>query len=68
MYVCSIEEDFVTWTEGLWPAVCQKYGIDNTKDVGNIREYALTVHSDLPVERVYSGEPHRLESYANQKP
>ena len=65
---CSIEEDFVTWCEDLWPTVCQAFGVDNTEQVNVAREYELTVHTDLPAERVFVGEPHRLGSYQNQKP
>ena len=64
----SIEEDFVTWKEGLWPAVCHAFGIDSSSQESVMREYALTEHTDLPPENVFSGEPHRLGSYQNQKP
>ena len=63
-----MEEDFVTWTEGLWPAVCLKFGIDTTQQTGNMREYSLLEPTDVPPERVFAGEPHRLGSFANQKP
>ena len=66
--VCSIEEDFVTWSEALWPVVCQRFGVDSALDTSNVREYTLTVHSDLSPERVFTGEPQRLRSFANQKP
>ena len=26
--MCSIEEDFVTWKEKLWPTVCTYFGLD----------------------------------------
>ena len=65
---CSIEEDFVTWKENLWPTVCQRFGIDGLEEGGVIREYQLVVHSDLPEERVFTGEPHKLGTYGNQKP
>ena len=72
MCVCicafSIEEDFVTWTEGFWPAACQQFGIDTSKQLGDVREYSLTLLSDPAPERVFVGEPHRLGSFANQKP
>ncbi|CAI7993043.1 NADPH--cytochrome P450 reductase [Geodia barretti] len=64
----NIEEDFVTWSEALWPAVCQRFGVDSALDTSNVREYAITVHSDLSPERVFTGEPLRLGSFANQKP
>ena len=66
--VCvSIEEDFVTWKENLWSMVCQKFGIDSSQDSGITREYQLTVHEDLPPEKVFVGEPHRLGTYSDQK-
>ena len=63
----SIEEDFVTWKEGLWPVVCEQFGMDSSLQSAMAREYTLTLHSDLPTERVFAGEPHRLGSYQNQK-
>ena len=65
---CSIEEDFVTWKENLWPCVCQKFGVDGSEQAGIAREYKLTVPPDLSPERVFTGEPHRLGTYLEQKP
>ena len=65
--IYSIEEDFVTWKEKLWPAVCEYFGLDTTE--GSIgRDFELTVHEDLPSEKVFVGEPHKLGSYEIQKP
>jgi len=64
----SIEEDFVTWKENLWSTVCEKFGVESTQEAGIIREYQLTVHQDLPSEKVFVGEPHRLGTYIDQKP
>jgi NADPH-ferrihemoprotein reductase len=64
----SIEEDFVTWKENLWPTVCQRFGIDGSEQAGIVREYELTIHENMVPERVFSGEPHRLGAYHNQKP
>ena len=58
----------MTWKEGLWPAVCQHFGIDSSLVLGNVREYRLTLHPDLPGEKVFVGEPHRLGSLLTQKP
>ena len=65
-HVSSIEEDFVTWKEKLWPAVCEYFGLDSTE--GSIgRDFALTTYNSLPPEEVFVGEPHKLGSYEIQK-
>lgn len=58
----------MTWSEDLWSTVCQQFGVDNSQQVKVSREYELTVHSNLPEEKAFVGEPHRLGSYHNQKP
>ena len=58
----------MTWKESLWPSVCQKLGVEGSQDTSVMREYALTVENDIPPERIFSGEPHRLGTYENQKP
>lgn len=68
LLLSSIEEDFVTWKENLWPSVCQRFGIDSSEQRAIVREYQFTVHTDMPSERIFEGEPHRLGSYENQKP
>ena len=71
-FVCSptnsIEEDFVTWKEQLWPVVCQHFGIDSSQVLQVGREYEVKLHTDLSVEEVFSGEPSRLRSLKQQKP
>ena len=65
-HLSSIEEDFVTWKEKLWPAVCEYFGLDSTEgSVG--RDFALTTYDSLPPEKVFAGEPHKLGSYEIQK-
>lgn len=65
---CSIEEDFVTWKEALWPAVAQFFNIDSSQATQVGREYELTLYNDLAEEKIFTGEPHRLGSLQNQKP
>ena len=64
----SIEEDFVTWKEGLWPSVAQYYGIDSSQATQVRRDYELTIHTDLNPTEIFSGEPHKLGSFVLQKP
>ncbi|XP_059147602.1 NADPH--cytochrome P450 reductase-like [Physella acuta] len=65
----NIEEDFVTWKEKFWPAVCSYFGVEATGENVNTRQYALTpVPEDLPKEKIFTGEPARVGSFTNQKP
>jgi len=34
----------------------------------SIRQYSLTVHDDLPSDKVFKGEIARLRSFENQRP
>jgi len=65
----NIEEDFVTWKEKFWPAVCSFFGVEATGENVNTRQYELgTVPEDLPDEKIFTGEPARLGSFRTQKP
>lgn len=64
----NLEEDFVSWREQFWPAVCEHFGVEATGEESSIRQYELKVHSDLNMNKIYSGELGRLKSFENQKP
>uniref|UniRef100_A0A0K8RSJ7 NADPH--cytochrome P450 reductase n=1 Tax=Crotalus horridus TaxID=35024 RepID=A0A0K8RSJ7_CROHD len=64
----NLEEDFITWREQFWPAVCEHFGVEATGDESSIRQYELVVHKDIAPAKVYMGEMGRLKSYENQKP
>ncbi|XP_054250421.1 NADPH--cytochrome P450 reductase isoform X3 [Indicator indicator] len=64
----NLEEDFITWREQFWPAVCEHFGVEATGEESSIRQYELVVHSDVNMAKVYTGEMGRLKSYENQKP
>ena len=63
----SIEEDFVTWREKFWPAVCERFDISSVGEDVSFRQYALTLH-DVTPNRVFRGEPARYNSLSLQKP
>ncbi|NXA35254.1 NCPR reductase, partial [Eudromia elegans] len=64
----NLEEDFITWREQFWPAVCEHFGVEATGEESSIRQYELVVHTDVNMSKVYTGEMGRLKSYENQKP
>uniref|UniRef100_A0A8D1EEE2 NADPH--hemoprotein reductase n=1 Tax=Sus scrofa TaxID=9823 RepID=A0A8D1EEE2_PIG len=64
----NLEEDFITWREQFWPAVCEHFGVEATGEESSIRQYELVVHTDMDTAVVYTGEMGRLKSYENQKP
>ncbi|XP_006822355.1 NADPH--cytochrome P450 reductase-like [Saccoglossus kowalevskii] len=64
----NLEEDFVTWRESFWPTVCEHFGVEATGEEGSVRQYAVTVHEDIPKEKIFTGEVARLKSFQNQKP
>ncbi|XP_029076443.1 NADPH--cytochrome P450 reductase isoform X1 [Monodon monoceros] len=64
----NLEEDFITWREQFWPAVCEHLGVEATGEESSIRQYELVVHTDIDAAKVYVGEMGRLKSYENQKP
>ncbi|XP_066431222.1 NADPH--cytochrome P450 reductase isoform X2 [Eleutherodactylus coqui] len=64
----NLEEDFITWREQFWPAVCEHFGVEATGDESSIRQYELVVYTDENMNKVYTGEMGRLNSYETQKP
>nr|XP_056721238.1 NADPH--cytochrome P450 reductase [Euleptes europaea] len=64
----NLEEDFITWREQFWPAVCEHFGVEATGDESSIRQYELVIYEDINMNKVYSGEMGRLKSYESQKP
>ncbi|XP_030632713.1 P450 (cytochrome) oxidoreductase b [Chanos chanos] len=64
----NLEEDFVSWREQFWPAVCEHFGVEATGEESSIRQYELKVHEDVNMNKVYTGELGRLKSFENQKP
>lgn len=64
----NIEDDFITWKDKFWPAVCDYFGIEATGEDVSVRQYRLTEHPDVNPDRVYTGEVARLHSLKNQRP
>uniref|UniRef100_A0A3Q1FKK0 NADPH--hemoprotein reductase n=1 Tax=Acanthochromis polyacanthus TaxID=80966 RepID=A0A3Q1FKK0_9TELE len=64
----NLEEDFVSWREQFWPAVCEHFGVEALGDESSIRQYVLKEHTDINMNKVYTGEIGRLQSFEVQKP
>ncbi|KAJ3591306.1 hypothetical protein NHX12_009252 [Muraenolepis orangiensis] len=64
----NLEDDFVSWREQFWPAVCEHFGVEALGDDSSIRQYELKEHTDLNMNKVYTGEIGRIKSFDNQKP
>ncbi|GBP76213.1 NADPH--cytochrome P450 reductase [Eumeta japonica] len=66
----NIEDDFITWKDKLWPAVCEKFNIESTGEEELIRQFRLVTHSldEIPKSNIFTGEIARLHSLENQRP
>lgn len=66
----NIEDDFITWKDKFWPAVCEKYNIESTGEEELIRQFRLVVHApdEIPPNNVFTGEIARLHSLQVQRP
>ncbi|XP_043948599.2 NADPH--cytochrome P450 reductase [Drosophila biarmipes] len=64
----NIEDDFITWKDRFWPAVCDHFGIEGGGEEVLFRQYRLLEQSDVQPDRIYKGEIARLHSMQNQRP
>uniref|UniRef100_A0A1B0ABZ7 NADPH--cytochrome P450 reductase n=1 Tax=Glossina pallidipes TaxID=7398 RepID=A0A1B0ABZ7_GLOPL len=64
----NIEDDFITWKDRFWPAVCDNFGIEGSGEEVLIRQFRLLEHNDVQLDRIYTGEVARLHSLQNQRP
>ena len=66
----NIEEDFITWKEQFWLAVCSEFGIEASNEEFSMRQYESKVleEGDYKPEKLYTGEPARLRSFLTQRP
>ncbi|KAM9317928.1 P450 (cytochrome) oxidoreductase b [Pholidichthys leucotaenia] len=63
----NLEEDFVSWREQFWPAVCEYFGVEAQGEETSIRQYELKVYKDINMNEVFTGEIARLKTYEHQK-
>lgn len=63
----SMEEDFLTWKDSLWPAVLDFFGLEMNLQEISMRQYRLETPDVLP-EKLFTGEIARLRAYQTQRP
>ncbi|CAG0890667.1 unnamed protein product [Cyprideis torosa] len=66
----SMEDDFLTWKDLFWSRLCEKFGLEQSLEEMNMRQFKCTIHEegDPVLARLYTGEVARLKSYVNQRP
>lgn len=66
----SIEDDFITWKDKFWPAVCEKFNIESTGEEELTRQFRLVTHApgEIQPNNVFTGEIARLHSLQVQRP
>ncbi|XP_068629334.1 NADPH--cytochrome P450 reductase isoform X2 [Battus philenor] len=66
----NIEDDFITWKDKFWPAVCEKFNIESTGEEELTRQFRLVTHKpdEIAPNQIFVGEIARLHSLQVQKP
>ncbi|XP_075969627.1 cytochrome P450 reductase isoform X2 [Anticarsia gemmatalis] len=66
----NIEDDFITWKDKFWPAVCEKFNIESTGEEELTRQFHLVTHApgEIQPTNVFTGEIARLHSLQVQRP
>lgn len=63
----NLEEDFMRWREGFWPAVTQSFGWELSEEAGSERQYRFDVVED-PNTTLFIGEYGRIGAFEKQRP
>jgi NADPH-ferrihemoprotein reductase len=64
----NLEEDFVSWREGLWHGIADKLGITiSFVDTVGLRAFTVKTLDNADSKRVFSGEAATLKSYETQR-
>lgn len=66
----NIEDDFITWKDKFWPAVCEMFNIESTGEEELVRQFRLVTHApdELTPNSIFTGEMARLHTLQNQRP
>ncbi|XP_072943352.1 NADPH--cytochrome P450 reductase isoform X1 [Epargyreus clarus] len=66
----NIEDDFITWKDKFWPAVCEQFNIESAGEEELTRQFRLVTHppGDIAPNEIFTGEIARLHSLQTQRP
>ena len=64
----SIGDDFITWKDKFWPAVCEHFKLEQNGEEVNSRQFKLVIPENVVEEKTFHGEPARLNSLKTQRP
>lgn len=66
----NIEDDFITWKDKFWPAVCEKYNIESAGEEELTRQFRHVLHppDEVSPNSVFTGEIAKLHSLQVQRP
>jgi len=66
----NLEDDFITWKEKFWTSAMEELKLEVVGDDFSTRQYEIKVLSDddFKPEKLYTGEPARLNSLKTQRP
>eukprot|EP00002_Diphylleia_rotans_P020438 TRINITY_DN3965_c0_g2_i1.p1 TRINITY_DN3965_c0_g2~~TRINITY_DN3965_c0_g2_i1.p1 ORF type:complete len:655 (+),score=133.83 TRINITY_DN3965_c0_g2_i1:47-2011(+) len=65
----NLEEDFLTWKDQMWPAVCKNFGLSSESAGGNQTSLAfkIVLHEKDSALTIGSNEPHMMQSAVKAK-
>ncbi|VDN57921.1 unnamed protein product [Dracunculus medinensis] len=63
----NLEEDFMRWREGFWPAVIQSFGWELSNEIGSERQYRCEFVTE-PSTVLFTGEYGFIGAFTKQRP
>eukprot|EP00730_Choanoeca_flexa_P013197 TRINITY_DN5061_c0_g1_i2.p1 TRINITY_DN5061_c0_g1~~TRINITY_DN5061_c0_g1_i2.p1 ORF type:complete len:658 (+),score=164.43 TRINITY_DN5061_c0_g1_i2:63-2036(+) len=63
----NLEEDFITWKDALWPALCERFGKDPNAIGVSYRTYESVPPEEVNKGRMFTGEQAIYNSYVTQR-
>ncbi|KHN77762.1 NADPH--cytochrome P450 reductase [Toxocara canis] len=64
----NLEEDFMRWREGFWPAIAQSFGWQISEEAESERQYRFEIVKDPAATAIFIGEYGRIGAFEKQRP